>query len=100
MQLFIYSELKHSFLKREGSEALKRLWKLSQVVVHTFNPSTWEAGAGRSLSLMAAMSRSEFRDSQGDTEKSSLKKEKRLRKLRELTKFRRITRFTTALQGL
>ena len=67
------------------------------MVVHTFNPSTWEAGAGRSLSLMAAWSRREIQDSQGDTEKPCLNKEKSLRKLRKLTKFRRITTFTGVL---
>jgi hypothetical protein len=41
------------------------------VVAHTFNPSTWEAEAGRFLSLRPAWS-TEFQDSQGSTEKPCL----------------------------
>jgi hypothetical protein len=44
------------------------------VVAHAFNPSTWEAEAGRSLSLRPAWS-TEFQDSQGYTEKPRLKKQ-------------------------
>ena len=42
---------------------------------NTFNPSTWEAGAGRFLSLRQAWSEGEFQDSQGYTEKPCLKKQ-------------------------
>jgi hypothetical protein len=45
-------------------------------VVHAFNPSTWEAEAGGFLSSRPAWSTSEFRDSQGYTEKPCLKKTK------------------------
>jgi hypothetical protein len=49
------------------------------VVVHAFNPSTWEAEAGGFLSLKPAWSglQSEFQDSQGYTEKSCLEKTKK-----------------------
>jgi hypothetical protein len=40
------------------------------VVVHAFNPSTWEAEAGGSLSLGL---QSEFQDSEGYTEKTKNK---------------------------
>jgi hypothetical protein len=46
------------------------------VVVHTFNPSTQEAEAGRFLSSRPAGLQSEFQDSQGYTEKPCLKKPK------------------------
>ena len=43
------------------------------VVVHAFNPSTWEAEAGGSLSLRQPGLQSEFQDdNQGYTEKSCL----------------------------
>jgi hypothetical protein len=45
------------------------------VVAHAFNPSTWEAEAGRFLSSRPAWS-TEFQDSQGYTEKPCLKKTK------------------------
>jgi hypothetical protein len=45
------------------------------VVVHAFNPSTWEAEAGRFLSSRPAWS-TEFQDSQDYTEKSHLEKTK------------------------
>jgi hypothetical protein len=41
------------------------------VVAHAFNPSTWEAEAGRFLSSRPAWS-TEFQDSQGYTEKPCL----------------------------
>jgi hypothetical protein len=44
------------------------------VVVHTFNPSTWEAEAGGFLSSGL---QSEFQDSQGYTEKPCLGKRKK-----------------------
>jgi hypothetical protein len=51
---------------------------LSQaVVMHAFNPSTWEAEAGRFLSLRRAWS-TEFQDIQGYTEKPCLEKAKYL----------------------
>jgi hypothetical protein len=42
------------------------------VVAHAFNPSTWEAEAGRFLSSKPGL-QSEFQDSQGYTEKPCLK---------------------------
>ena len=39
------------------------------VVVHTFNPSTWEAEAGRFLNSRPAGLQSEFQDSKSYTEK-------------------------------
>jgi hypothetical protein len=45
------------------------------VAVHAFNPSTWEAEAGRFLSLRQPGLQSEFQDSQGYTEKPCLKKQ-------------------------
>jgi hypothetical protein len=47
------------------------------VVVHAFNPSTWEAEAGGFLSSRSAWClQSEFQDSQGYTEKPCLEKPK------------------------
>jgi hypothetical protein len=43
-------------------------------VVHTFNPSTWEAEAGGFLSSGQPGLQSEFQYSQGYTEKPCLKK--------------------------
>jgi hypothetical protein len=40
-------------------------------VAHTFNPSTWEAEAGKSVSLVY---RIEFQDKQGYTEKPCVRK--------------------------
>jgi hypothetical protein len=45
------------------------------VVAHAFNPSTWEAEAGRFLSSRPVWSTSEFQDSQGYTEKPCLEKQ-------------------------
>jgi hypothetical protein len=42
------------------------------VVVHTFNPSTLEAEAGRSICEIEARLQSEFHDSQGCKEKPCL----------------------------
>jgi hypothetical protein len=47
------------------------------VVAHAFNPSTWEAEAGRFLSLRPAWSKSEFQDSQSYTEKPCLETNKK-----------------------
>jgi hypothetical protein len=44
------------------------------VVVHAFNPSTWEAEAGGFLSSRLSGLQSEFQDTQGYTEKPCLKK--------------------------
>jgi hypothetical protein len=44
-----------------------------EVVAHAFNPSTWEAEAGRFLSSRPVWSTSEFQDSQSYTEKPYLK---------------------------
>jgi hypothetical protein len=49
-------------------------------VVHAFNPSTWEAEAGRSLSSRPAWSTSKFQDNQGYTEKPCLGKKKKTKK--------------------
>jgi hypothetical protein len=46
------------------------------VVVHAFDPSTWEAEAGGFLSLIQPGLQSEFQDSQGYTEKPCLEKPK------------------------
>jgi hypothetical protein len=47
------------------------------MVVHAFNPSTWEAEAGGFLSSRPAWSTNgEFQDSQGYTEKPCLEKPK------------------------
>jgi hypothetical protein len=43
------------------------------VVAHTFNPSTWEAEAGLSSSLVQPGLQRELQDSQGYTEKPCLK---------------------------
>ena len=46
------------------------------VVVHTFNPSTWEAEVGRSLWVWDQPGlQSKFQDSQRNTEKSHLEKQ-------------------------
>ena len=46
------------------------------MVAHTFNPSTWEAGAGESLLSQGQPGlQSEFQDSQGYTEKPYLEKQ-------------------------
>jgi hypothetical protein len=56
------------------------MFKLSRAVVaDIFNPSTWEAEAGRFLSSRPAWSTSEFQDSQGYTEKPCLKNTKKER---------------------
>jgi hypothetical protein len=51
-------------------------------VVHVFNPSTWEADAGRFLSLRPAWS-TEFQDSQGYTDNPCLEKKKKKRRKKE-----------------
>jgi hypothetical protein len=50
------------------------------VVVHIFNPSTWEAEAGRFLSSRPPGLQSEFQDSQGYMEKPCLEKPKKKKK--------------------
>jgi hypothetical protein len=45
-------------------------------MVHTFNPTTWEAEAGGFLSSRTAWSISKFQDSQGYTEKPPKEKQK------------------------
>jgi hypothetical protein len=50
------------------------LLKSRAVVAHAFNPSTWEAEAGRFLSSRQPGLQSEFQDSQGYTEKPCLEK--------------------------
>jgi hypothetical protein len=47
------------------------------VVAHSFNPSSWEAEAGKFLVRDQPGLQSEFQDSQGYTEKPCLKKEKK-----------------------
>jgi hypothetical protein len=53
------TELNREFLTEESQMARKFLKKCSSraVVAHTFNPSTWEAEAGRFLSSRPAWSR-------------------------------------------
>jgi hypothetical protein len=51
--------------------------------VHAFNPSTWEAEAGRFLSLRPAC---EFQDSQGYTEKPCREKQKQKQTTNKQTK--------------
>ena len=46
------------------------------MVAYAFDPSTWEAEAGRFLSSRPAGLQSEFQDSKGYTEKPCLKKKK------------------------
>jgi hypothetical protein len=46
------------------------------MVVHTYNPSTWEAEASGFLNLSQPGLQSEFQDNQGYTEKPCLKKQK------------------------
>ena len=53
------------------------------MVEHTFNPSTWEAGAGRFEFEASLVYREQvFQDSQGYTEKPCLKKTKNNNKKR------------------
>jgi hypothetical protein len=59
------------------------------VVVHAFNPSTWEAEAGGFLSSRPAWTtdlQSEFQDSQGYTKKPCLKKQKQKQKNKKTKK--------------
>jgi hypothetical protein len=57
----------------EHYSVIKKWNKLGMVVAHAFNPRTWEAEAGRSLSLTTGL-QSEFQDIQGCTEKPCFKK--------------------------
>jgi hypothetical protein len=50
------------------------------VVVHAFNPSTWEAEAGRFLVRGQPGLYSEFQDSQSYTEQPCLEKNKQIKK--------------------
>jgi hypothetical protein len=50
------------------------------MVVHTFDPSTWETEAGRFLSSRPVWSTDEFQDSQGYTEKPCLEKPRKKKK--------------------
>jgi hypothetical protein len=52
------------------------------MVVHAFNPSTWEAEAGGFLSSGQPSLESEFQDSQGYTEKPCLEEKKNVMKKR------------------
>jgi hypothetical protein len=55
-----------------------------EVVEHAFNPSTWEAEAGRFLSSRPAWStQNEFQDSQSYTEKPCLEKPKKKKKVQK-----------------
>jgi hypothetical protein len=56
------------------------------VVPHAFNPSTWEAEAGKFLSSSQPVLQNEFQDSQGYTEKLCLKKPKKKKKRKEKKK--------------
>jgi hypothetical protein len=53
---------------------------LPGVLVHTFNPSTWEAETGEFLSLCQPGLQSEIQDSWGYTEKPCLTKKKKKKK--------------------
>jgi hypothetical protein len=55
---------------------IKKLTRRWVVVAHAFNPSTWEAEAGRFLSLRPAGLQSAFQDNQNYTEKPCLEKQK------------------------
>jgi hypothetical protein len=59
-----------------GCKEYRNLRDEQGVVAHTFNPSTWEAEAGRFRSSRPAWSKSEFQDSQDYTEKPCLEKPK------------------------
>jgi hypothetical protein len=50
------------------------------VVAHAFNPTTWEAEAGRFLSSRPAWSTERVQDSQGYTEKPCLEKQNKTNK--------------------
>jgi hypothetical protein len=65
--------------------SLKEIHEKPGVVVHTFNPSTREAEAGRLMSLRPAWSQSEFQDSQGYTEKPCLEKKENQKKRKKNT---------------
>jgi hypothetical protein len=56
------------------------------VVVHTFNPSTWEAEAGGFLVQGQSGLQSEFQDSQGYTEKHCLEKTTAKQKTKQTNK--------------
>jgi hypothetical protein len=47
-------------------------------VAHAFNPTSWEAEAGRFLSSRPPGQQSEFQESQGYTEKPCLEKPKKI----------------------
>jgi hypothetical protein len=66
------------------------------VVAHTFNPSTWEAEAGRFLSLRPAWST----DSQGYTEKPCLKKQNKTKQTNKQTNKKQKTRAGEMAQWL
>jgi hypothetical protein len=61
------------------SPNLKSLFLLG-VVLHAFNPSTWEAEAGRFLSSSQPGLQSQFQDSQGYRETLSRKTKKKKKK--------------------
>ena len=62
------------------------------VVVHAFNPSTWEAEAGGSLSLGQPGLQSQFQDKlQSYTEKPCLEKQKHKTKQNNFNVTQRIT---------
>jgi hypothetical protein len=69
-----------SFLPFFLPSFLKKKKKICRaVVVHAFNPSTWEAEAGRFLGGRTGL-QNEFQDSLGYTEKPCLKKSKKKKK--------------------
>jgi hypothetical protein len=64
----------------------KKAWVSQAVVVHAFNPSTWEAEAGEFLSRGQPGLHSEFQDSQGYAEKPCLNKTKQNKTKQNKTK--------------
>jgi hypothetical protein len=66
--------------KKIGPEQIKNIIHEPGVVVHAFNPSTWEADAGRFLSSRPAWS---TQHSQGYTEKPCLEKQQTNKQTKE-----------------
>jgi hypothetical protein len=67
------------------------------MVVHTFNPSTWEAEAGEFRGQPGLQS--EFQDNQGYTEKPCLKKQKQKQKSHKLQMTYTVVPLTIYTQG-
>ena len=69
LELGVHVVVSHLMGAGNGTQALCKDSKTANLVVHTFNPSTWEAEAGRSLSSRPPGLHREFQDSQGYIEK-------------------------------